>query len=115
MPGFLSIVSKNNLNLISEKGPKELIPLQKIISYFYSLIDRNSKFELLSDKTSPIVALKYRDDATTKFMFEFLQENRFGTILTEVKGIGLVINFYLNSEIKEFEIENLIRTLNKKP
>ena len=115
MPGFLSIVSRNNLNLISEKGPKELIPLQKIISHFYSLIDINSKFELLSDETSPIVALKYQDDVITKSMFDFLQENRFGTILTEVKGIGLVINFYLNSKIKEVEIENLIKILNKKP
>jgi hypothetical protein len=115
MPGFLSIVSRNNLKLISEKDSKELIPLQKITSYFYSLIDKNSKFELLSDKASPIVALKYQDDLITKNMFDFLQENGFGTILTEVKGIGLAINFYLNSKVKETEIENLIKILNKKP
>ena len=114
MPGFLSNISRNNLKLISEKGSKEIILLQKITSHFYSLIDKNSKFELLSDKTSPIVALKYQDDVTTKKIFDFLQENGFGTVLTEVKGIGLVINFYLNSKVRDLEVDNLTKILNKK-
>lgn len=113
MPGFLTMVSKHNLDIFSGNDLKEKENLQEVVNLFHSSLDKNCKFELLSDLISPIVVLKYSNDETTKSIFLQLKRNSIGTLLIDVRGKGQAIKFHLNSKIKENDIERLVKIINK--
>jgi hypothetical protein len=107
------MVSKYNLNIIANNNFREIEILNETLNIFHSSISKNCKFELLSDLISPIVVLKYFEDEKTKSIFYLLKANGIGTLLTNIKGKGLAIKFYLNSKINESDIGKLVKILNK--